>query len=179
MLSDVAPFPHMRCALHTRCSAHLAERVLCACKGGSNKEEPSLMVMGRCVGLAGSPGGLPGSSGQAGGNAGWRGAGELRSQPSPRAQRQPMLPEAMRMLSALPESVRGCLLEAARLCGPGAAGPAQENVLQSWVAQVLACCCRPTAAALFVWMDIPKKLPPQRRQSMLRPLEREALAEAA
>lgn len=52
-------------------------------------------------------------------------------------QHQPLLPEAMQMLNALPESVKGCLLEAARLCGPSAACPAQENVLQSWAAQVV------------------------------------------
>ncbi len=39
------------------------------------------------------------------------------------------------MLHSLPDSVKGCLLEAARLCG-AAAGLAQENVLHSWAAQV-------------------------------------------
>jgi hypothetical protein len=47
---------------------------------------------------------------------------------------QPNLPQAMQMLNALPESVKGCLLEAARLCGPGA-GLAQEHLLSSFVAQ--------------------------------------------
>lgn len=49
--------------------------------------------------------------------------------------RRPNLPEAMHMLNSLPDSVKGCLLEAARLCG-AAAGLAQENVLHSWAAQV-------------------------------------------
>ncbi len=40
----------------------------------------------------------------------------------------------MRMLNALPESVKGCLLEAARLCGP-AAPLAQRNLLAQWSSQ--------------------------------------------
>ena len=44
------------------------------------------------------------------------------------------------MLNALPESVKGCLLEAARLCGPSA-GLAQEHVLHSFVAQVVHAGC--------------------------------------
>lgn len=53
---------------------------------------------------------------------------------APPGGQQPNLPEAMQMLNALPESVKGCLLEAARLCGPSA-GLAQEHLLTSFVAQ--------------------------------------------
>ena len=57
--------------------------------------------------------------------------------------RRPNLPEAMRMLNSLPDSVKGCLLEAAHLCG-AAAGLAQENVLHSWAVQVrIAAQCTP------------------------------------
>ena len=54
---------------------------------------------------------------------------------------RPNLPEALQMLNALPASVKGCLLEAARLCGPSA-GLAQERVLHSFLAQVGQAWCR-------------------------------------
>ncbi|BDA43947.1 probable transcription factor MYB44 at N-terminal half [Coccomyxa sp. Obi] len=62
---------------------------------------------------------------------------EPASQASELSQQEllrPNLPEAMHMLNSLPANVKGCLLEAARLCG-AAAGRAQEHVLHSWVAQ--------------------------------------------
>ena len=47
----------------------------------------------------------------------------------------PSLPQAMELLNALPESVKGCLLEAARLCGSGV-GAAQQRLLRASSAQV-------------------------------------------
>ena len=45
------------------------------------------------------------------------------------------LPEAMDMLNNLPESVKGCLLEAARLCGTGASN-AQMSLINQWHTKV-------------------------------------------
>ncbi|KAK9843748.1 hypothetical protein WJX81_004868 [Elliptochloris bilobata] len=60
-------------------------------------------------------------------------------QPQPAPQPPPGaymdLAQALAMLNALPGALRGCLLEAARLCG-GAAGAAQANLLSMhWAAQ--------------------------------------------
>ena len=45
------------------------------------------------------------------------------------------MPEAMQLLNSLPDSIKGCLLEAARLCG-AQAGLAQKNLLNQWHMQV-------------------------------------------
>lgn len=52
---------------------------------------------------------------------------------------RPQMPEAMHLLNSLPDSIKGCLLEAARLCG-SSAGLAQKNLLNQWHMQV---CCSP------------------------------------
>ncbi|KAK9808903.1 hypothetical protein WJX72_006082 [[Myrmecia] bisecta] len=50
--------------------------------------------------------------------------------PAPAAQR-PSLAQSMEMLNALPDSVKGCLLEAARLCGP-ATGLPPKDAIGAW-----------------------------------------------
>ena len=49
---------------------------------------------------------------------------------------RPDLSEAMLALNSLPDSIKGCLLEAARLCG-STADIAQRNVLHQWYLKVL------------------------------------------
>ena len=69
---------------------------------------PGSTAWSSCSGPAGGAGRATSSSSSSGGGIG-------------RIPHRPNLPEAMQMLNALPESVKGCLLEAARLCGPAAA----------------------------------------------------------
>jgi len=58
------------------------------------------------------------------------------------------LPQALAMLHALPPPLRGCLLEAARLCGR-AAGGAQANLLSlHWAAQARPRACLRSGRAL-------------------------------
>ena len=51
------------------------------------------------------------------------------------SEARPQLSDAMQLLNSLPDSIKGCLLEAARLCG-SAAGNAQKNLLNQWHSQV-------------------------------------------
>lgn len=76
----------------------------------------------------------PASNGHHSSSSTGGGRDRVNGAPAPAGAR-PNLPEAMEMLNALPDSVKGCLLEAARLCGP-AAIRAQENVINCWASQV-------------------------------------------
>ncbi len=51
---------------------------------------------------------------------------------------RPGVSEAMLVLNSLPDSIKGCLLEAARLCG-STADIAQRNVLHQWHLRVRLC----------------------------------------
>lgn len=93
------------------------------------RREPAGEEIYEGYGDAGQPAHMPRCPGQCYGQP--KQEGELSQQTG---GGQPNLLEAMRMLNSLPASVKGCLLEAARLCG-AAAGLAQDNVLHSWAAQ--------------------------------------------